>query len=73
MNKLVDLAVLLPGLAVLVATWIMFLRLRPKNGVIHPFVKNDWNCSIALFAFVAGNAFGAALAISGLVSFVNHI
>lgn len=68
MTRLFDLLLtVVPGIVTLAATWTMFARLRPQDGVIHPFVRKDINCNLVLFAFVAGTAVGLTLLISGLV------
>lgn len=70
MARLLELARILPGAAILVGTWIMFLRLRPREGVIHPLVKSDRNLTLILFGFVGGTAFGLAMIVSGIAGFL---
>lgn len=71
MTRLMDFALLLvPGIALLAATWLTFHRFRPRNGVIHPAMKSDLNCNLVLFAFVSGTALGITMIISGLADII---
>ncbi|MGD9783651.1 MAG: hypothetical protein AB7E80_08420 [Hyphomicrobiaceae bacterium] len=55
------------GLALLSTTWLLFLRLRPRNGVANALVASRAGLEVATLAFVFGNALGFALVVHGII------
>jgi len=61
---------LLPGVALLATTWVLFLRLLPRQGIIHPVVASRLRQELITIAFVLGNALGVALLVEGAVGLI---
>jgi len=58
------------GIGLLTLTYGAFLRLRPRNGVVHPWATRDVLGTLIILGLVASLALGTAFLIRGLVALI---
>lgn len=61
---------ILPGIILLFVTAVVFARLRPRNGVVHPFLASRIRNELVAIGIVLGVALGMALIIQGAVRMI---
>lgn len=67
MTILMRLVPVLPGVLLLTGSWLAFVRLRPRNGVVHPWMSSRIREELTVLALVSSTGIGFGLILQGLV------
>ena len=59
--------ILLGGIAVLIATVVVFIGMLPRDGKVHRFADTEWEPYVGV-AFCSATALGVTLALSGVLN-----
>ena len=67
MTILMRLVPVLPGVVLLTISWLAFVRLRPRDGAMHPWMSTRLREELAVLALVSSAGIGLGLILQGLV------